>query len=73
MELPTGILRWDLEVPEGRHGSKAFDVQYSYMMEFDRSEIPTTQHALAEMQAEHDNISFPGGGMGGGGFGGGFN
>jgi hypothetical protein len=71
---PTGILRWDLTVPKDRHGSQAFDVHYSYTLEFDRSRVPTTNHTLAEVQAEYDSVRFPSGmggfGGGGGGFGG---
>jgi hypothetical protein len=66
---PTGILRWDLTVPAGRHGSNAFDVDYSYTMEFDRSRVPATEHSLAELQAQYQNVLMPSGGMGG--FGGG--
>lgn len=72
---PTGILRWDLTVPEGRHGSKALDVDYSFFMEFDRQHVPTTNHTLDELQAEYQNVNFGssgGGGFGGAGFGGGF-
>jgi len=75
VQRSTGILRWDLTVPAGRHGSKAFDVDYSYTMEFDRSRFPTTEHSLAELQAQYQNMLMPssmGGGFGGmgGGFGG---
>ncbi|MDA1052685.1 MAG: DUF4139 domain-containing protein [Planctomycetota bacterium] len=69
---PTGILRWDLAVPEGRNGSQAFDVNYTYTMEFDRSRVPTTHHALDELQAGYRDVNFGsemGGGFGGGGFG----
>ncbi len=62
---PNGILRWDLTLPEGRHGSKAFDVQYSYTMAFDRSRIPATQDMLSEMQADYRDMRLPAGGMGG--------
>lgn len=74
IERPMGLLRWDLDVPAGRHGSKAYDVLYNFKMEFDRNQVPTAQDAIAEMQAEFDNTSLPAG-MGGfgGGFGGGFN
>lgn len=82
---PTGVLRWDLTLPADRHGSQAFDVLYSYSMEFDRSQTPSTQHLLADLQTEYDNLGLPagmggfGGGLGtgvfgsggGGGFGGG--
>ena len=68
---PTGALRWDLTVPEDRHGSKAFDVQYSYTAEFDRSRVLDAGDILQEMQADYRPL-MQGGGMGGmGGFGGG--
>ncbi len=68
---PSGILRWDLTLPEGRHGSQAFDVQYSYTMAFDRGRIPATQDMLSEMRADYRDMRLPAGGMGGmGGLGG---
>jgi len=71
VERPTGLLRWDLTVPEGRFGSKAFDVQYSYTAEFDRNRVLDAGNILQEMQADYKPFTH-GGGMGGmGGFGGG--
>ena len=37
IERPRGILRWDLEVAGASFGSDAFDVDYTYSVEFDRS------------------------------------
>jgi hypothetical protein len=72
VERPTGLLRWDLTVPEGRHGSEAFDVQYSFTAEFDRSRVLDAGNILEEMQADYQPSRYGGGGMGGmGGFGGG--
>ncbi len=69
---PAGILRWDLDVDAKRHGSDAYDVKYSYTLEFDRNLVPATLDSLAEMQAEYKNLPQGMGGMGGmGGFGGG--
>jgi len=71
---PTGVLRWDLTVPKERYGSQAFDVDYTYSLEFDRSRTLATQHTLAEMRADYQEMGLPsggGGGFGGGGFGGG--
>jgi hypothetical protein len=65
---PAGILRWDLSVPADRHGSKAFDVDYSFTIEFDRSRIPTTEHSPDELRAQYESARVPdtmGGGMGG--------
>jgi hypothetical protein len=69
MERPLGVLRWDLTVPAGRHGSQAFDVQYGYSAEFDRSHVLSAADMLQEMQADYqDTTSGGGGGFGGGGF-----
>jgi hypothetical protein len=62
---PVGLLRWDLIVPAGRHGSQAFDVQYSYTVEFDRNLTPATQQTLAELRTEYQDMRLPAGGMGG--------
>ena len=64
VERPTGVLRWDLNVPAGRFGSKAFDVQYSYTAEFDRSHVLDAGNILEEMQADYRPFT-QGGGMGG--------
>ncbi len=72
MERPTGILRWDIEVPADQHGSDAFDVPYDFSLEFDRNRVPTMQDALSELQAAYDAKFRAGGGFGGGGMGGGF-
>jgi hypothetical protein len=70
LQRPTGVLRWDLTIPENRHGSRAFDLHYSYTLEFDRNRVPTSQHMIADIKAElEDQADSPG--MGGGGFGGG--
>ena len=70
MQRPQGILRWDVEVPANRHGSDAFDVDYSFSAEFDRSKQLTTDESVAI----NNDLKFQrvngGGGMGG--FGGGF-
>lgn len=70
VERPVGVLRWDLTVPEGRHGSEAYDVQYSYTAEFDRSRILSAKDMLQEMQVDYREMSLPAA-AGGGGFGGG--
>ena len=70
VERPMGILRWDLTVPEGRHGSKAHDVQYSCTAEFDRSKVLSAKNMLEEMQVEFEGMMLPSAGSGfGGGFG----
>lgn len=68
---PQGVLRWDLTVPANQHGSKAFDVQYGFSAEFDRSHVMSAADMLLEMKNDYrDNFS-GGGGLGGGGLGGG--
>jgi hypothetical protein len=38
MQRPTGVLRWDLEIPAKRFGSDAYDHEYSYSIELDRQQ-----------------------------------
>jgi uncharacterized protein (TIGR02231 family) len=72
VQRPVGVLRWDLTIPENRHGSRAFDLEYNLTLEFDRNRVPTSQHAVADIKAElEDRANLPGGGGFGGGFGGG--
>ncbi len=63
MRRPNGILRWDVTVPAGRHGSDAFDIDYSFTAAFDRSRQLTTD-SVAAVQADYRLEQF--GGMGGG-------
>lgn len=71
IQRPRGILRWDLEVPADRFGEDAFDLDYSYSLEFDRtlnlgtavqSDSPQMQQDLLEFSAPSSGM----GGMGGG-------
>jgi uncharacterized protein (TIGR02231 family) len=71
LQKPRGILRWDLEVPAERFGEKAFDVEYSYSAEFDRSRMLTAIHPKEQLESDYLEFSTPSGGMGGGGMGGG--
>jgi uncharacterized protein (TIGR02231 family) len=71
VERPQGILRWDLEVPADRHGSRAFDVHYRFTAEFDRTKTIDAQDLRQEMEAEYQKAIPGGGGMGGFGGGGG--
>ncbi len=68
VERPIGVLRWDLTVPEGRFGSKAFDVQYSYTAEFDRNRVLDAGDMLVEAKEDYKRVKYGGGmgGMGGG-------
>jgi uncharacterized protein (TIGR02231 family) len=66
---PRGILRWDLEVPGDSHTDKAFDVEYSYQLEFDRSRTLLTEEEEQEevIDAFGAPMEVQGmGGMGGG-------
>lgn len=68
LQKPRGILRWDLSVPEEQFGEKAFDVEYSYSVEFDRSRVLTANISEAQIATDYQDIVAPGsvGGMGGG-------
>jgi hypothetical protein len=78
IERPRGILRWDVTVPGGSFGGDAFDVEYKYSLEFDRSKELVTMDAQTRpaFDAEGGTIfsddhmmldrSGRGGGMGGG-------
>ncbi len=48
IERPRGILRWDLSVPAASFGSNAFDVDYGYSLEFDRSKELIAQNQLGD-------------------------
>lgn len=65
---PRGILRWDVEVDAGQHGSDAFDVEYAYTIEFDRSRSLSSGEMQQQMEADYMEMQLPSGmgGMGGG-------
>ncbi|XZE54840.1 mucoidy inhibitor MuiA family protein [Planctomycetaceae bacterium SH139] len=62
-----GILRWDLDIPAGSHGSEAFDVEYTYQLEFDRSRSLSMRELNDDRQVDFfmEQQGLPGG-MGGG-------
>ena len=72
MQRPTGILRWDIEIPAKRFGSEAFDHEYAYSVEMDRTQTIVSNAMLkrteSDLRFQKTNM---GGGFGGGGFGGG--
>ncbi|MCO8121305.1 DUF4139 domain-containing protein [Stieleria sp. TO1_6] len=71
MRRPTGILRWDLTVPAKRFGSDAYDHDYHYTVESDRTQPIVSNDVQQQIQ---DGLRFDrsgGGGMGGGMGGGG--
>jgi hypothetical protein len=56
LEQPRGLLRWDVEVPAGASGAKAYGHAYQFQLEFDRNltigELPAA--AVEKMQAEFE-------------------
>ena len=67
MQRPTGVLRWDLEIPANSFGSESFDHEYSYSIELDRQQTivsNSVQQTLGDLRFQKMNM---GGGMGGGG------
>jgi hypothetical protein len=60
-----GILRWDLEVPASSHGENAFDVEYTYNLDFDKNKVLTTE-GLAQQTSADLFFQRAAGGMGGG-------
>lgn len=65
---PRGVLRWDLEVPGERFGEQAFDVDYSYSVEFDRNRQLSAAVGSDEIDNDMRELAAPSniGGMGGG-------
>ncbi len=68
MLKPTGVLRWDLEIPAKRFGSNTFDHEYTYSIELDRQKTIISNDlskTMDDLQFQKMNM---GGGMGGGFF-----
>lgn len=73
MRRPLGILQWDLEIPAKRSGSDAYDLEYGYQIEHEKSVQLTANDLMQQIQQDQEFMRIKGGGMGGmGGFGGGF-
>lgn len=72
MRRPLGILQWDLEIPAKRSGSDAFDLEYGYAIEHDKSAQLTANDSMQQIQQDQEFMRIKGGGMGGmgGGMGG---
>ncbi|MGV3483982.1 MAG: mucoidy inhibitor MuiA family protein [Planctomycetaceae bacterium] len=68
IQKSLGILRWDLDIPAARNGADAFDVDYKYTIEFDRSRQLTTSEMQRQMQQDYYELQLPAG-MGGAMFG----
>ncbi|GAA5506269.1 mucoidy inhibitor MuiA family protein [Novipirellula caenicola] len=71
MQRPTGILRWDLEIPAERFGSNAYDFEYSFTIEHDREKRIVGDRMLEQMRSDYRFENSSGGGFGGGMSGGG--
>ena len=68
MQRPTGILRWDLDIPAKRFGSEAFDHEYEFSVELDRQQKIVGDSIVQRMQQDvRFNKMNGGGGFGGGG------
>jgi uncharacterized protein (TIGR02231 family) len=74
MRRPLGILQWDLEVPAKRSGSDAFDLEYGYQIEHEKSVQLTANDLMHQIRQDQEFMRIKGGGMGGmgGGMGGAF-
>jgi hypothetical protein len=62
-----GILRWDLQIPADSYGASAFDVEYTYNLDFDKNRVLTTAGLTQQMDADlfFQRSAPSGGGMGG--------
>ncbi|MEO1526965.1 MAG: DUF4139 domain-containing protein [Planctomycetota bacterium] len=68
MQQPTGVLRWDLDVPAKRFGSDAYDHEYRFSIERARDHQIVLDQGGATLR---DDLQFKGGAGSMGGFGGG--
>ncbi|EMI15651.1 hypothetical protein RMSM_07416 [Rhodopirellula maiorica SM1] len=66
MQRPTGILRWDLEIPAERFGSDAFDFEYQFTIELDREKRIVGDRMFEQMRSDYRFENTGGGGFGGG-------
>lgn len=68
MQRPTGILRWDIDVPGDSFGDKAYDHEFGYSIEHDREQTLVSDDLAEKTQEDlHFDSTNMGGGMGGGG------
>ena len=68
MQRPTGILRWDLDIPAKQFGSDAFDHEYEFSVELDRQQTIVGDSLVRRTQQDLQfNKQNGGGGFGGGG------
>ncbi|KAA5546921.1 mucoidy inhibitor MuiA family protein [Roseiconus nitratireducens] len=66
LRRPTGILRWDLEIPPRRFGSEAYDHDYQYTIEMDRTQSIISTNLQQQLKEDLRFQRASGGGMGGG-------
>ncbi|MEL6106479.1 MAG: DUF4139 domain-containing protein [Planctomycetota bacterium] len=66
MQQPTGVLRWDLDVPARRFGSDAFDHEYRFSIERARDHRIVIDQTGASLRDDLQFKGSGGGGMGGG-------
>ena len=55
LQRPTGILRWDIEVPARAFGSEAYDHEYEFSIELDRSK-KISNKLITSVQARTCNL-----------------
>lgn len=70
MRRPLGILQWDLEIPAKRSGSDAFDLEYGFQIEHEKSVQLTANDLMKQIQQDQEFMRIKGSGMGGMGAGG---
>lgn len=54
LERPQGILRWEIDLEANTSGEKAYQVDYRYKMEFDRTYMLTNPTGVQAEQMQRD-------------------
>jgi hypothetical protein len=55
-ERPTGILRWDIDVPANASGETSRLVEYQYTMEYDRQYVVSLPESKQRLQEEFERL-----------------
>jgi hypothetical protein len=55
-ERPTGILRWDIDVPAEASGETARLVEYQYTIEYDRQYVVSLPESKQRLQDEFERL-----------------
>jgi hypothetical protein len=55
-ERPMGLLRWDIDVPEGAAGEDARLIEYHYAVEYDRQYVVSLPAAKQKLQEEFERL-----------------